>query len=244
MGTQLATPAATPPATNLPTHPMAILASAIEAKVPASELTQLMDLAERYDENCAKSAFNAAVARFQSRCPVVVKNRQAKSSGKFEGYQYASYDDVMAVAKPHLDECGLSVAFSFDPTDKGIKTTCTISHGSYSKEYYSTVPIPSGLNVNDTQRYGACMRYAQRYALTGALNIVVSDEDNDAEDAYETISEAEHRALEQLLMETNSDFARFCKAYGIERTSELPKSQLAQARAQLNRKVQTSRGMT
>lgn len=232
MGTELATQ---PPA-KLPTHPMAILASAIEANVPASELKDLMDLAERYDANCAKAEFNAAIARFQSLCPVVVKNRTAKSSGKFEGYQYASYDDVMAVAKPHLDECGLSVSFSFDPTDKGIKTTCTVSRGSYSKDYFSTVPIPSGLNVNDTQRYGACMRYAQRYALCGALNIVVTDEDNDADGLDELISEKQAIEIDELLMETNSDIKRFLKWAGVDDVRQLSVEKFAEAKKMLEAK--------
>jgi hypothetical protein len=36
------------------------------------------------------------------------------------------------------------------------------------------------MRVNETQKFGAALSYAKRYALQGALNIVVTDEDTDA----------------------------------------------------------------
>lgn len=224
------------------TNPMAILDAAVRSGRPVAELSQLMDLAERYERNCAAAAYNAAVARFQALCPPVYKSRSAKESGSFGGYTFCSYDDVMRVAKPHLDACGLSIGFSFEPTQAGLKTTCRISHGSHHHDHTLTVPVPSNLKVSDTQKYGAAVRYAQRYCLCGALNIVVSDEDNDAAGLEaEPISEADLRALEQLLMDSNSDMAKFCAAYGIQRVADLPKSQLAHARTTIIRKMELAK---
>lgn len=212
----LLTEGARPPATT----PLAIIATAIERGVPAAELAQLMDLQERYERNQAAAAFGAAVARFQSLCPIVHKSRNTKESGNF-GYAFASYDDVMRAAGPALKECGLALNFSSEHVDSGIKVTCRVRHGMHYEDHTLTVPVPS-MKVNDTQRYGAALSYAKRYALCAALNIVVSDEDTDAANLdSEPIRESQLKQLRDLLMATNSDGARFLKWAKVERLEDL-----------------------
>jgi hypothetical protein len=199
--------------------PMAILAQAVQAGTPASELTQLMDLAERYEANQAAAAYGAAITRFQSACPIVHKSRGTKESGAF-GYTYASYDDVMRAAGPALRDCGLAINFSSEHVADGIKVTCRIRHGSHYEDHTLTVPVPS-MKVNDTQKYGAALSYAKRYALCAALNIVVSDEDDDAAQLNDAICEADVEIIRSLLMQTNSDGKRFLKWAGVERIEDM-----------------------
>ena len=223
------------------TSPESILANAVASGRPLAELVPIMDLIERTQRSQAIAAYNAAVAKFQGLCPTVHKGRRMGEAGGGMSYQFADYSDVMAVAKPHLYACGLAISFSSEPADNGLKVTCRVSHGSHHEDHTLTVPVPSNLRVNDTQKYGAALSFAKRYCLTAALNIVCSSEDNDASGLCETISAGDCRALDQMLMESNSNIAAFCKAYSIEKVADLPASQLAQARAQILRKMEAAK---
>ncbi len=206
-------------ATVVPNGPMAILAQAVADGRPASELSQLMDLVERYEAKQAAAAYGEAVSKFQSLCPIVHKSRGTKESGAF-GYTFASYDDVMRAAGPALKQCGLAINFSSEHVDSGIRVTCRIRHGSHYEDHTLTVPVPS-MKVNDTQRYGAALSYAKRYALCAALNIVVSDEDDDAAQLNDLISEADAEKIRTLLMETNSDIKKFLKWAAVDRIEDM-----------------------
>jgi hypothetical protein len=86
------------------------------------------------------------------------------------------------------------------------------------------------MRVNDTQRFGAALRYAQRYALCGALNIVVTDEDVDAGNlTVNTITEEQVIQIEDWILSTDSDRAKFLKAFSIEKLSDLPAAKFQNA---------------
>jgi hypothetical protein len=194
------------------TTPMAMLSNWLAGGGDIDKAGQLLDLCERYERTQAAAAYNAAIARFQSLCPVVPKGRSVQGMG----YSYADYGDVMKVAKPHLDACGLAVSFSTETIDGGLRVTCRISHGSHHEDHLFTVPIPSTLRVNDAQKFGAALSFAKRYALTAALNIVCSDDvDDDGAGLCEQISEKQAVQISELLMTTNSDTARFLKWAGV-----------------------------
>jgi hypothetical protein len=194
------------------TTPQQMLSNYLAGGGSISEASQLMDLCERYERTQAAAAYNAAIARFQSLCGVVPKGRSVQGMG----YSYADYGDVMKVAKPHLDACGLAVSFSTETIDGGLRVTCRISHGSHHEDHLFTVPIPSTLRVNDAQKFGAALSFAKRYALTAALNIVCSDDvDDDGAGLCEQISEKQAEQINELLMATNSDTARFLKWAGV-----------------------------
>jgi hypothetical protein len=177
-----------------------------------------LDLCERYERTQAAAAYNAAIARFQSLCPVVPKGRSVQGMG----YSYADYGDVMKVAKPHLDACGLAVSFSTETIDGGLRVTCRISHGSHHEDHLFTVPIPSTLRVNDAQKFGAALSFAKRYALTAAMNIVCSDDvDDDGAGLCEQISEKQADQINQLLMTTNSNITKFLNWAGVASVYDL-----------------------
>lgn len=220
-------------------NPLEVIQSIAAMAQSGQDPEKLLDFYERLQKNQAADAFGKAMTQFQAQCPVVHKARTAESSGKFQGYAYAAFEDVMKVAGPFLNECGLAISFSTETTDKGIRVTCRIRHGIHFEDHFLTVPIPS-MNVNDTQRYGAALSYAKRYALCAALNIVVSDDiDDDAASLHESISDENAQEIERLLMETNSDIGKFCKAYAIDNIAHLPQSQYMQAITQIRRKMKS-----
>jgi hypothetical protein len=223
------------------TTPEDILALAVQNGRPVSELTVIAALIERRERSEAAARYNAAIARFQSKCPTVFKSRTAKAGERFQGYQYASYDDVMRTIKPFLDECQLGVGFSFEQCEGAIKATCKITHGSHSVDHTLTVPIPSDMRVNDTQKYGAAITYVMRYCLCAALNVVVSDEDDDAQGQIRTIDDVQARALEQMLVDTNSDIPAFCDMLGVKSIATIPERKLDEAKRAIARKIAQTR---
>lgn len=226
-------------------------------QLPAVELTPLLlidralerghdpgalyELAQAWERDRAAERFATALATFQARCPQIVKRRRLDLGGG-KGPLYASLDDIMEVVKPILGECGLSVTFSAGLTDGGQLTArCMIHHGRHTHESEITLPVPSQMRVNDTQKMGAALSYAKRYALCAALNIVVTDEDTDAANVMETISEEEIATLNEWIETSGADLARFLKAFAIEKLSDMPKQQFLVALGELKRKAAQKR---
>jgi hypothetical protein len=63
-----------------------------------------------------------------------------------------------------------------------------------------TVPVDSAMRANDTQKMGSAISYAKRYALTAALNLIVSDhDDNGGSAGTPNITAAQIAEIEGLL---------------------------------------------
>lgn len=199
--------------------PMVLLQQAIDRGLTTTDLERLAALQERWEERQAAKAFGEALAKFQSLCPVVKKSRRA-DTGKF-AYTYASYDDIHFAIRALLAECGLTV--SFDTTTEGgaVKVTCHVRHGSHVQSTAFVVPMPQ-LSTNNTQSFGAALSYGKRYALCAALNIVVSDEDDDASALVERITDEEAADLREMLRQsgrTEERFLQWARANSIEELS-------------------------
>ncbi len=188
-----------------PINPLGLIQAAIANKIEPAQLEKLMDLQERWERNRAAEAFSVALSDFQGMCPTIFK-RRTSTGGKLS-FPYASYDDVMREAGPCLAECGLAVSFDTAPEPKGIKIICKIQKGIHSQTTTLVLPIPAGV-VNDTQLFGQAVQYGKRYSLCAALNIVVTDEDNDAA-GLDTLTAAEARTIHDLIAEKKVDVARF-----------------------------------
>lgn len=214
---------------------MAIIQAAAASGVDPDKLKPYFDLQERWEKNRAAEAFGHAITRFQSLCPVVHKAKSAKSSGNFQGYTYASYDDVMRAAQPALIQCGLAVSFSTEQVEKQLKVTVRIRHGIHYEDHSLTVPVPD-MRVNDTQKYGGALSYAKRYALCAALNIVTSDEDNDAEGLREVITQEQYALLDELITETQSDRKKFLDWLGVDALGNVSRGDFDKAYQALQRK--------
>lgn len=174
-----------------------------------AKLQGVLDLKREWDRDRAAEAYAEAISRFQHRCPHVHKGRTA-DAGRMK-YGYASLDDVMRVAQPHLTDCGIAVAFSTESKDGNIRVTVRLRVGIHHEEHTLEVPVPSSMPVNDTQKYGAALSYAKRYALCAALNIVCTDEDNDAGGLE----------VERISAEQEVEIAEYLEQHGIDRQATL-----------------------
>lgn len=214
--------------------PMLLIQRAMDSGIDPGKL---YELAQQWEADRAAERFADALAAFQAKCPQIQKTRQIDLGGG-KGPVYASLDDIMHIIKPILGECGLSVTFSAGITDGGQLTAkCMIHHGRHVEASEITLPVPSQMRVNDTQKMGAALSYAKRYALCAALNIIVSDEDRDGAGLMETVDEKQVAALEEWIETSGADRARFLKLYEITMLSEMPARRFDEALTQLKRKA-------
>lgn len=217
--------------------PMQLIQQAIEHGISPDQMSVLMDLQERHARNKAEREYGEAVAAFQARCPTIHKSRAAAFNGK-QAYTYASLDDIMVVIRPILQECGLSVAFTTTLTEGMITAECILRHGIHSERHGVTLPMPGDMRVNDTQKAGAALSYAKRYALCAALNLVVTDEDDDAGGLGETITEEDAIKITEMLEALGGDnYRRFLEWLEVDEIRKIPASRLTEVIGKLKGKL-------
>jgi hypothetical protein len=220
---------ATVPATNA----LAILAAAVERGADADQLEKLLALQERFERNEAAREYATAYATFQQKCPPIHKGRTA-GSGNFS-YGYAAYEDVWRIVGPLLGEVGITVSYSTEPHERGVMGTVFLRKGVHVETRTMFVPLP-GMKVNDTQQHGAAMSYVKRYLLGAGLNLVFTDEDNDAQGLAETITEEQAVTIQEWLTQTSSNVPKFLAWLGVERLGDIPAARYAEIIDTLKRK--------
>lgn len=187
-----------------------------------------MQLLREWEDRIAAEKFGEALARFQAKCPQVQKTREIRLKNGV--ILFASFDDVMHAIKPLLAECGLSVSFTANMTTTGtLRAKCIVRHGRHTEESEVELPSPKDMSVNDTQKMGAALSYAKRYALCGALNIVVSDEDRDGGGLVDTITDEQAATLREWMQASGANEAAYLKFLGVASLAEIPQRDFAKA---------------
>ena len=114
-----------------------------------------------------------ALAKFQKDCPAIKKD---SSNPYFKSF-YASLDAIQHHIKPHVEKNGLVIV----QATKGDVVETTVYHVESSESISSTFPIV--VTKPSAQEYGSAVSYAKRYSLSGLLNLIIEDQDDDGEAA-------------------------------------------------------------
>jgi hypothetical protein len=215
--------------------------------ISAEIIEKLTAAQKEEDAQAASAAFAASMRSCQQEMPAVVKdadNRQTNS-------RYARLESINRVITPVYTKHGFSLSFGTgdSPLAEHMRITCDVMHSAgHTKSYHLDLP-PDGSGIKGTANktavhaMGSTMSYGRRYLTMMIFNLALADEDNDAQRPTveeKTITDGDCRALEQMLMQSNSDMAAFCNAYLITKVSDLigrPVSQLEMARGQIHRKM-------
>lgn len=115
-----------------------------------------------------------ALAKFQEACPPIVR----ASNNPFFKSKYAALDDIQRHIKPHLQKSGLVVTQANIVIDGAPYVESRVWEASSGEYISSTFPVIVG--KVSAQDYGSAVSYAKRYSLTGLLNLIIADEDDDA----------------------------------------------------------------
>ena len=163
-------------------NPLAILQQAVDKGASVEQLTVLMGLAERWESNQARNAFNAAFSEFKAEAITIVKNVTV-TDGPLRGKAYANLFGVVDAVTPMLSKHGLSHSWKITKDDSTwMEVTCTIRHIlGYSESVSMGAAPDTGPGRNAIQARGSAKSYLERYTLLAATGLSASDEDDDGQ---------------------------------------------------------------
>lgn len=118
-----------------------------------------------------------ALAGFQHDCPAVKKS----ADNPFFKSKYATLDAIQHHIQPYLTKHGLVVTQRNITQEAGIFVKTEV-YEAVSGECIDSV-FPIIVQKNTPQDYGSAVSYAKRYSLSGLLNLVIADEDDDGNTA-------------------------------------------------------------
>lgn len=230
-------------AVSQPATPMAMLSQAVANGASIEVLDKLMTLAERWEANQGRKAFDAAIAAAKAGIPPIVKNRLVDFTGKTgirTRYEHEDLAEIARTVDPILGQHGLSYRFRTKQEDGQLYVTCILSHrdGHSEENTLHGRPDDSG-NKNSIQAVGSTATFLQRYTLKLSLGLAAGhDDDGKGADTGSagTITPAQRDRLQELIAETDSDIAAFCGFLKIEALSDLPANQFPRALAALEAK--------
>jgi hypothetical protein len=212
---------------------------------------KMLDLAERWEAKQAAKEFSAALHKFQSLMTPIEKTNEVRGKDIRKAdnltvpgpvhYLFASYEEIMEVAQPHLTACGITVTFTTKTEGQLMTTTCHVQVGSHTRDSSITLGLPTIPNANDAQRAGAALSYGKRYALIAALNIRVRGEDTDANGLDTGLPESKVVELNTLIEKLQIAGIVFdlWAAIGVPSMNELPESKFELAKWMLTQKLKT-----
>jgi hypothetical protein len=114
-----------------------------------------------------------ALLGFQSECPAVKKS----ADNPFFKSKFASLDAIQHHIKPYLTKYGLVILQKNITNEHGLYVMTDVIESSTGELISSVFPII--VQKNTPQEYGSAVSYAKRYSLSGLLNLIISDEDDD-----------------------------------------------------------------
>lgn len=189
-------------------------------ELDVEKLERLYALQERHVASEAERQLATALTNFQAECPTIKKERKNEHLRT----AYAKIDDIMATIQPVLSKHGLSVSFDTPSTKESLTAICYVMHSAGAKfSRQVTVPVDTGMRgANITQQLGSASSYAQRYALIAALNLNVTDrqDDDGGASGSEFISEDQaneiHNLMEKLTPERKKAMLEWANVKTVE----------------------------
>lgn len=219
-----------------------LIALAVNKNLDKENLLVLMQMKREEEERTARSQFNTAMARVQSRIQPIVANADNEQTGS----RYAKLDAIVKSLAPIYAPEGFSVSTGTDEcknqklADAGwIRVTGELAHaGGYSKYYHVDLPPDStGIkgSVNKTGIHAAksTISYGRNILMGLMFNFTTTDDvDNDGNhDPSVKITIEQAAALRVRLKELEADEAYFCDwlKKGTSKLEDLPATLFSQA---------------
>jgi imidazole glycerol phosphate synthase subunit HisF len=127
-----------------------------------------------------------ALAKFNTLCGPIVKD----ASNPFFKSKYATLDAIQEHIRKPLAEAGLVVTQPTRWVEGQAIVVSTVYHVETGESLYSEFPVVVGKHT--AQDYGSAVTYAKRYSLTGLLNLIVCDEDDDGNKASANVTQTKN----------------------------------------------------
>ena len=194
--------------------------------VEPERLEKFLDLQFKWEDKQAERAFYAALAKFQSECPPVIKTKNASYGLKIKtNYNWAPLDEIVEHIRPYLKKTGLAYMFDIQELEEGrmnIATTIYHTDGHSITSNYQSDALNDGGTMNNSQRRKSALSYSKRASLENAFGLVTADQDDDARRALDKpLSEDQIVELNNLLESTETDLSNFCAHMKVKNLTEL-----------------------
>lgn len=161
--------------------PGELIDRALDRGATPEAIEKLVELYERLKAGAAREAFVVALSKFQSLCPIIVKEKDVGKKGDKVHYQYAPLSVIVGQVRSILHECELSYTIDTEFKDGLMYAICTVTHVlGHSESSRFMAPIDPKAFMNESHKYASAQTYAKRYAFCNALGILTGDEDDDA----------------------------------------------------------------
>lgn len=160
--------------------PMEMMMAAMQRGASLEQISQIMDLQERWQKAEAKKAYDAAFAAFKAESVKIIRNKSV-SSGPLSGRSYAELHDWVNAVTPALSKHGLSSSWKLTKDEKDlIEITCYLRHVGGHEESVSMSGQPdAGGAKNSIQARASTMSYLERYTLKAITGLSEQNDDTD-----------------------------------------------------------------
>jgi len=160
----------------------ALIARAIDAKVPVEVLERLLTIRRELKAEASKEAFDRSLADFQRDCPTIQKTKKVMNKdGRSVRYAYAPLESIVEQVRELLQHHGFSYTMDAQAETGFVTAVCTITHAlGHSNTSQLRVPIEVDAYMNEAQKVASALTFAKRYAFCGAFGILTGDEDDDS----------------------------------------------------------------
>lgn len=207
----------------------ALMEKAIDSKSAVEVVKELRAMLFEDQARAAKFAFDAALSKFQSECPTIVKTKSVDNS-----YKYAPIEEVEQVIRPIERSNGFTHTFNQDVESQPgwVIARCIVSHvAGHTRETVSKYPLGTKTRLmSDTQQYAAALTFCNRRTLANAYGLVISGEDKDGR-GNQPKSVSGKVATQQTLqwfIEQTKDIHQSLLSYGIDHAIIEPNDSLDQ----------------
>lgn len=210
----------------------AMMRMAQDPTVDAAKLRELLAVRREWNADEAAQAFNAAVVRFQQRCPIIAKGDTA------DGKAYAAIDRIWRTVRPIMEDCGLAVTWESAKVQggDGEHPTCILDghlrHArGHAQPLHYELPIPKPITTRDgrqvqnvAQVMGSATTYAKRYATCAALGVQTGKDDDGAcgMGGGAALDSKQVALIKELCRESGRGEATIAAVYGVQVVEGIP----------------------
>lgn len=149
---------------------------ATDPQVDPAKLREILAVKQSWEADEARKSFAAAMAKFQSSCPIISKSDTANGRG------YARLDRIHREIRPILTDCGLWFSWTVCEEREGglMHIEGILGHADgHQIPCKQLISLPDKISgTNAAQRAGSAQTYAKRYGELAALNIVTGEDDD------------------------------------------------------------------
>jgi len=221
-----------------------ILAGAVQGGITTANVEvveRLIALKQQMQADDDRRDFARALAKLQSECQPVSASKSVPGNDGTVRYKYAPFEGIMKAVSPLLAANGFSVTFDTDIADGRVTVTCTLMHISgHAQANKFACRIGKGPPASsEAQGDGAATTYAKRFALCAALNIVVEQDTDGADDARtvgEVIDWQEADELRERVKKCGADEKAFLTYAGAKTFEDIQKNRLDALKKMLAKK--------